>query len=347
MSEPNENDRVAGAVHASAAPPVSYAIVVPTVGRATLYRLLASLAVQDPSSGPGQIVVVDDRPGAPPELELRVGHLEPELVRSGGNGPAAARNVGWRKAGAEWVVFLDDDVELPGDWAERLVSDLAGLPADVAGVQAQIQVPLPTHRRPTDAERNTAGLATAAWITADMAYRREALERIGGFDERFRRAYREDADLAVRLLSCGWRLKRGRRETLHPVRQDGDWASVRAQAGNADDALMRRRHGPGWREAAAAPRGRLGWHVVTTACGMTALAAQAAGARRAAALAAAGWLVLTAQFAWLRIQPGPATPGEIRRMVFTSIAIPPVATAHRLLGAWRYRNVEPHVQEWT
>jgi glycosyltransferase involved in cell wall biosynthesis len=326
---------------------MGYAIVIPTVARPSLYRLLASLAGQDPSSGPEQIVVADDRPGVPPELEVRIGVLDPQVVHSGGNGPAAARNAGWRKTSAEWVVFLDDDVVLPADWAVRLASDLAGQPADVAGVQAHIRVPLPVHRRPTDAERNTAGLASAVWITADMAYRREALERVGGFDERFRRAYREDADLAVRMQSYGWRLVRGRRETIHPVRPDGTWASVWAQAGNADDVLMRRRHGPCWRQAAIAPPGRLGWHVATTACGLTAVVAGAAGTRRIAVAAAAGWVALTAQFAWLRIRSGPATPDEISRMVITSIAIPPVATVHRLLGEWRYRRVEPHVQEWT
>ena len=326
---------------------MGYAIVIPTVARPSLYRLLASLAGQDSSNGPEQIVVVDDRSGVPPELEVRVGGLDPQVVRSGGNGPAAARNAGWRKASAEWVVFLDDDVELPADWAARLASDLAGQPADVAGVQAQIRVPLPAHRRPTDAERNTAALASASWITADMAYRRVALERAGGFDERFRRAYREDADLAVRVQRGGWRLVRGRRETFHPVRPDGEWASVRAQAGNADDALMRRRHGPRWRQAAVAPRGRLGWHVATTACGLAALVAGAVGARRAAVAAAAGWLALTARFGWLRIKPGPATPDEIRRMMITSIAIPPVAAVHRLRGEWRHRNVEPHGRERT
>ena len=32
-----------------------------------------------------------------------------------------------------------------------------------------------------------------------MAYRRTALEAVGGFDERFPRAFREDADLALRV----------------------------------------------------------------------------------------------------------------------------------------------------
>ena len=42
-----------------------------------------------------------------------------------------------------------------------------------------------------------------------MAYRRAALESVHGFDERFPRAYREDADLAVRVRRAGWRLTRG------------------------------------------------------------------------------------------------------------------------------------------
>lgn len=324
---------------------MSYAIVVPTVGRPTLYRLLAALAGQDPASAPEQIVVVDDRPGSPPDLEVRVGRLEPDVIRTGGNGPAAARNAGWRLVRADWVVFLDDDVEPPADWAKRLDSDLAGVSADIAAVQARIRVPLPADRRPTDAERNTAALASASWITADLAVRREALERVGGFDERFRRAYREDADLAIRLKKSGRRLVRGQRETVHPVRPDGEWASVRAQAGNADDALMRRRHGPDWRHEAGAPRGRLGWHVATTVFGLAAVASRVAGARRTATAATAGWLALAGSFAWLRIRPGPASPGEIRRMLLTSLAIPPTATAHRALGTWRYRNVPPYSEE--
>ena len=43
----------------------------------------------------------------------------------------------------------------------------------------------------------------ASWITADMTYRRSALAEVGGFDERFPRAFREDADLALRLQAGG------------------------------------------------------------------------------------------------------------------------------------------------
>src|SRR5205823_1155210 len=139
------------------------------------------------------------------------------------------------------------------DWLARLADDLGGLPLEVAGSQGCIQVPLPRDRPPTDWERNVHGLERARWATADIAYRRSALERVGGFDERFRRAYREDADLALRVRRAGGTIVRGARTVTHPVRPADRWVSVRLQTGNADDVRMRALHGPDWRAAAGVP----------------------------------------------------------------------------------------------
>jgi histidinol-phosphate phosphatase family protein len=316
-------------------------VVVPTVGRPSLLALLYSIVDGD-GPVPARLVIVDDRPDpadelpVPTELADRV-----SLLHSGGCGPAAARNVGWRAAGTPWVVFADDDVLLPCDWSTRLIADLDALPPQVAGSQARIRVPLPD--RPTDWARNTAGLAHARWATAEMAYRREVLLRLDGFDERFRRAYREDADLALRALAAGYELTRGNREVIHPVRKADRWASVRAQAGNADDALMSRKHGPPWRVVAQAPAGRLRWHLLTVAAAAAAAGGLAAGRPRHAAVAAAVWVGLTGRFAWLRIAPGPRTAGEVGTMLATSVAIPPVAAFHRARGALAHRSV----RRWT
>ncbi|MFG1700005.1 glycosyltransferase family 2 protein [Nonomuraea sp. NPDC049309] len=310
-------------------------VVIPTVGRPTLHDTLAAVGPDVP------VIVVDDRRGHPASLAaLRVPpHVR--VVRSGGRGPAAARNAGWRAADTPWVVFLDDDVVPAPGWAQAVWKDLVDLPPEVAGSQGRIRVPLPAGRRPTDAERHTAGLAGALWVTADMAYRREVLHALGGFDERFPRAYREDADLALRVTRAGHRLVRGERVTVHPVRDDGFWASVRHQRGNADDALMRRLHGPGWRSAIGGAPGRLRLHAATTAAGLAAaLLAAGRGRRARAAALAAGvvWAALTAQFAWRRIAPGPRTADEVLRMAVTSVLIPPVACAHRLRGEWSVRR---------
>jgi histidinol-phosphate phosphatase family protein len=351
-------------------------LVVPTVGRGSLARLLAALAA---ASGPlpGRLLLVDDRRGdragpllraaPPPRLAglLRV-------VRGRAAGPAAARNLGWRRAEAPWVGFLDDDVEPGPTWLADLAADLAGLPPEVAGSQGRLRVPLPAARRPTDWERNVHGLETARWATADMAYRRAVLAEVGGFDERFPRAYREDADLALRVVGAGHRIARGRRLVTHPVRRADRLVSVRLQAGNADDVLMGALHGRGWREAAGVPRGRRPRHLAVTAAGLAALGALAVrragrpgrrgpgnpegrggpgdprgvprwdgprwtGTAPVAVLAGAGWLLGTAELAWARIAPGPRTPDELATMAATSLLLPPAATWHWLAG-WRRRR---------
>jgi histidinol-phosphate phosphatase family protein len=315
-------------------------VVVPTIGRPSLAVLLDALAT---STGPrpAELVLVDDRPTGPPLSPERPGLPPVRVVRTGGGGPAAARNLGWRTARTPWIAFLDDDVVPDPDWYDRLAEDLAALPADVAGTQGRVRVPLPADRRPTDWERGTAGLATSSWITADLAYRRAALAAVGGFDERFPRAFREDSDLALRVMDTGSTLTRGRRWITHPVRPVDRWVSVRVQAGNADDVLMRRLHGPGWRDRADAAVGRRPRHLAVTAAAVVAVGLLAAGKPRAAALAALGWAAGTAEFAWARIAPGPRSRAEIATMALTSAVIPPLATWHFLRGAVQHRSVTP------
>src|SRR5215218_896221 len=170
-------------------------LVIPSLGRPSLRRLLAALAPQRQRLG--EIFVVDDR-GAGTGLEAELDGLATVLAGAG-RGPAAARNRGWRASRATWVAFLDDDVVPGPEWARELAADLRQLGPAVAGSQGRLRVPLPDNRPPSDWERCVAGLADAPWITADIAYRRRALAAVGGFDERFRRAYREDTDLALRL----------------------------------------------------------------------------------------------------------------------------------------------------
>jgi histidinol-phosphate phosphatase family protein len=170
-----------------------------------------------------------------------------------------------------------------------------------------------------------------------MAFRRSALRAVGGFDERFPRAYREDSDLALRLRAAGFDLVVGGREVRHPVPPADRWVSVRKQAGNADDALMAALHGRDWRPRAGAPRGRLRMHLATTTLGAGATASAVLGRPRAAAALAAGWLCATAQFALMRIAPGPRTREEITTMLLSSALIPPAATFHRIAGHVRRR----------
>jgi GT2 family glycosyltransferase len=296
---------------------VAFDIVIPTIGRPSLHALLRSLAASR-GALPDRVLVVDDRRET--ESVLRFDEIDPRIasritvLEGKAAGPASARNVGWRASTAEFIAFLDDDVVVDNDWLERAAYDIAAMPEKVAGSQGHVHVPLPADRAPTDWERNVASLQSSAWITADMIYRRSVLEELNGFDERFKRAYREDADFALRVFNAGYRIEKGTRNISHPVRDADAWVSVRLQAGNADDALMNAIHGRDWRARVGAPPGRWPWHVATVVC-------------------FAAWAALTADFAWRRIAPGPRTPREIQTMLLTSPIIPFAAVYHRVRGA--------------
>jgi glycosyltransferase involved in cell wall biosynthesis len=309
---------------------VAFDVVVPTVGRPSLAPLVGTLRRHLPAGV--AIIVADDRTasggGAP--LPLGRGVRVVRTPDGGGRGPAAARNAGWRAGTAPWVVFLDDDVELPLGWVGRLEEDLRRAGADVAAVQGRIHVPLPADRRPTDWERNVAGLDGARWITADMAVRRPALVEIGGFDERFPRAYREDTDLALRLLDRGWSIAEGQRVTHHPVRPAPWWISVRLQRGNADDVLLERLHGARWRDRLGIAPGSFAAHRTTVLAALGAAAAAVTRHPRLALALAALWTCRTARFTWSRIAPGPRTLPEVAAMVGTTPAIPPAAVYHHV-----------------
>jgi glycosyltransferase involved in cell wall biosynthesis len=310
-------------------------IVVPTLGRPSLHALLSAL----PDDPDWELILVDDRPDQTSPLDLPLSGY-PKVISGRAAGPAAARNLGWRAASAPWVVFLDDDVRPEPDWAERLAADLA-VPDDVGGVQGQLIVPLPEDRPPTDWERSTHSLVGARWITADMAYRRAALAAAGGFDERFPRAFREDSEIAYRVARAGWRLVRGERRVVHPVRPEGPWISVRVQRGNADDALLRHMYGPRWRRLLGIPRGRRRLHAATTAAACLAVTCAAVGLAWPALAAVIAWLGLTGQFAAVRVGSGPRTRAEVTGMLLTSAIIPPLATVHWLRGWFRWRNARP------
>jgi len=337
--------------------PLEYEVVIPSVGRPSLLTLLESLAAAGEPQ-PALVHVVDGR----------------------GRGPAAARNVGWRAASAPWVVFLDDDVVVSPGWCAELADDLARLEPRAAGSQGRIRVPTGVGAgvgatAGGDWARNVTKLETALWATADMAYRRRVLAAVGGFDERFPRAYREDADLGLRVVGAGWTIEPGRRVVLHPVRPERPWVSVRNQRGNADDALMRRLHGPGWQHRARAGRGRRPLHLVASAGWLLAAAGSAVaigavvatgfGGRRGApepvpaiagagrASARAGAVVgagLTAELFAHRLRGarhhavgtgGRVGPGEIGWLAATSAAIPPAAAWHTVRGWVRARRLVP------
>src|SRR5258705_1431283 len=116
------------------------AIIVPTRGRAGyLARALASIAVQARAEGV-EVVVVDDGPdartrAAAQEAGARYVQHERSL------GLNAARNTAIAATGADWLFFVDDDVEVRPGWLAALLDAARSAGDDVAVLAGAIPPP--------------------------------------------------------------------------------------------------------------------------------------------------------------------------------------------------------------
>ncbi len=89
--------------------PTSIGVVVPTFNRAhTLGRALDSVFSQ--TSPPQQVIVVDDG-STDSTADLVAGYSEVSYLRQENRGVSAARNLGIRRCGCDWVALLDSDDE--------------------------------------------------------------------------------------------------------------------------------------------------------------------------------------------------------------------------------------------
>jgi GT2 family glycosyltransferase len=193
-------------------PGVEVSVVVATHNRADrLARLVAALEHQRGVAGLVEVVIVDDAStdGTWPELQrlaTAAAGVEVRPIRLDRNqGPAVARNAGWRAARGPVVAFTDDDCVPARGWLAALLGrlDRAG-----AGVVQGQTVPDPDGMAPVHPFAHTVEV-TAEWgwyETCNIAYRRELLEALGGFDERFRLPWGEDTDLAWRARESGARI---------------------------------------------------------------------------------------------------------------------------------------------
>jgi GT2 family glycosyltransferase len=294
---------------------VRVSVVVPTFRRPELLaRCRAALAAQTLPADQYEVIVVED---------------------TRAEGPATARNRGWRQAAGELIAFTDDDTVPDPNW---LAAGLAAFDADpgLAAVGGRTVVPLPPV--PTDYQRNEGGLATAEFITANCFVRRRVLEAVGGFDERFRAAWREDSDLHFTLLERGLKVgKVPEAVVVHPVRPAPWGVSVRQQRKSQYDALLFKKHPDLYRRRL--PTG-LPWdYYGIVACLLVLPVAAALGAWWAVAAAAGVWLLLTGRFAARRLRGTSHLPRHVAEMLVTSAVIPPLSVFWRLAGAVRFRVV--------
>lgn len=315
-------------------------VVVPTCGRpAMLQRCIDALLAQTLDAQQWELIVVDDarRDDTANQLErvrrstggaAALRYLRPNGTR----GPAAARNCGWRAARGEVIAFTDDDTVPDVDWLRQgslAMSD--GKPA----VRGRVQVPPP--RVMTDHGRMTKGLESAEFVTANCFVRRDALEEVGGFDELFPRAWREDSDLHFKLLRRYGEVPLAPAAVVeHPVR-DVPWGiSLRQQSNVMFDALLYKKHPQLYRTRCGPPHAPAHYYAIVLGSIGAAVAMVGGLPWPAVGLGAVG-VALVARFAAKRLAGTVHSPSHVAEMVLTSFAIPFLSLYWRMAGALRFR----------
>ena len=176
------------------------AVVIATRDREQrLAFALEALAAQSLPAERFEVVVVRAAgargPHAEPPPGLRVRFLDSDHAA-----PAAQRNEGWRATSAPLVAFTDDDCRPEPGWLEELLA--AAVPGAV--VQGRTAAdPAEAHLLYGLARTIEVSGPTPWGETCNIAYPRELMERLCGFDESFPRAWGEDTDLFLRAREAG------------------------------------------------------------------------------------------------------------------------------------------------
>ena len=194
-------------------------VVVSTYNRRVLaLGAVRTLSRQDfPPSEYEIIVVVDGSTDGTAEA-LRTLGPRVRVLEQENRGPAAARNTGARAATGELLIFVDDDMQCVPELVREHVAahcanrqagcgEFVGLGAIYAAPESPRWLAVEHFNRglgaPYLSQHDHPGQAWPenVWSFGNTSIRRRVLERVGGFDERFR--MREDGELGVRLRAAG------------------------------------------------------------------------------------------------------------------------------------------------
>ena len=143
-------------------------------------------------SGDAEVLVVDN---ASTDATKAIASTLGAAVFDKGPERSAQRNYGWRKARGEWVLVLDADMIIPPETVDEILSveggDAYWIPEVRTGEGLRV--------RARNFERS---FYDGTCVDALRLFRREVLEKTGGYDENLL-AGPEDWELDIRVLATG------------------------------------------------------------------------------------------------------------------------------------------------
>ena len=199
-------------------------VVVCTLGKAALTETVESVAASARAAGRNvELVVVWQAETEPPVLPDSV-----RILRVAPRGLAHARNEGLAASNSELVGFVDDDEVVDEGWVREVISAFTsdGKVDGVFGPVLTSARDAPPYFSSGAEPRVFEGRHRPPWVIGtggNMVFRREALDRAGGFDVRYGAGApigaAEETDVFLRLLADNGRLLyTPAMPVYHPVR---------------------------------------------------------------------------------------------------------------------------------
>jgi len=167
-----------------------------------LSRCLESISQTRPLQGSVEVIYVDS--GSTDGSLERAAHFKVRIIKLESANPCAAagRNAGWRAAKAPVVLFLDGDTVLESNFIADSIAELNDPNmAVVFGNRREIAPEASIYNRLLDRDW-IMPVGTVDFCGGDALMRREALESVGGFDERLIAG--EEPEMCRRIRALGF-----------------------------------------------------------------------------------------------------------------------------------------------
>ncbi len=183
------------------------AVIVPFRGEwNSLLPTLRALNAQTIRSSLFIVLSIDSMEKPPPEIA----ELADTCVNGEQAGPATARNRGWRTVSEPFILFIDSDCIPEPVWAQRMICKLKNEYEAVKGVYSSGGSKLIQRLAQVEFEERYRLMKRAEIIhladTYSAGFRRDWLEKLGGFNQSFPLPEHEDVDLSWRLTEDGGRI---------------------------------------------------------------------------------------------------------------------------------------------
>ncbi|MBT1703815.1 glycosyltransferase family 2 protein [Chryseosolibacter indicus] len=319
---------------------IKVSVVIPTYKRPVLLlRCIDALLQQDFSRDLFEIIIVSDGPDEITQREFNKVKSKTNLnvyyyALPQKKGPAAARNMGWRKAAGELIAFTDDDCMPGSKWLSVLYQTFVQKGLEEIAFSGRTIVPIP--KVPTDYEKNISNLERAEFITANCACSKKALLKVGGLDEQFTMAWREDSDLHFKLILHGVPVITLKNAIVtHPVRKAPWGISLQEQRKGIFNALLFKKYPRLYRERIQ-PNPPLLYYFILL-CLLLFLIGASAPHYEIKIAGLCGWIGGTLWFTAKRLSSTSRSFSHVMEMILTSLLIPYLSLYYRIYGALKFK----------